>query len=363
MRFIKRVSLDKVAHCLVTDTLHDCLLRLNVASLKLCLVLDEGGKLKGTITDGDCRRAFMNKCSIASLASEIMVRDFTAFQPGESFEHMKMTLITNRLVGAPVVNGRQEPLFVVTSLDDAVPIDKVQRGSFFIMAGGRGSRLRPLTDRIPKPMLCVGDKPMLEHIIIKAKNDGFQDFILSVNYKRDMVKDYFGDGSRLGVSIRYVEEKQPSGTAGSLGLISSDMINFPVVVSNADVLTNICFRSLVDHHASGSAAMTVAGQIYTHNIPYGVLEIDEDHLIKAITEKPVVTKVINTGLYVIDRTVVERIKPDVFYDMPDLINDLLTEGIKVQQYVNLHSWLDVGSIEQYERANQNPAVYIGHGDI
>ena len=227
-------------------------------------------------------------------------------------------------------------------LQDLIALSQVSN-PVVIMAGGKGTRLRPLTNDCPKPMLDIAGKPMLEIIINQFVVHGFKNFYISVNYLKDQIIDYFGDGSRFGISIQYLIENEPLGTAGSLSLLPSS-INEPILVTNGDVLAKINpLHMLQDHYKSNSVA-TLAVRNYEHQVPYGVVCVDDDALV-GFDEKPIHSCLINTGIYCINPSLLNYIDPSTFVDMPSILSTCISDNKKVSVYLVQSSWIDVGRPE------------------
>lgn len=218
-----------------------------------------------------------------------------------------------------------------------------------LMVGGLGTRLRPLTETVPKPMLNVGNKPILETIIESFKNYGFSNFILSVNYKKEMIMDYFQDGTHLGVNIEYIEETKRLGTAGALSLLLERPME-PFFVMNGDLLTKINFEQLLDFHNETNSTATMCVREYEYQIPYGVIETD-NHKLLSIVEKPVNKSFVNAGIYVLNPAVLNYVPSGDFYDMPELYKKLINEEEKVAVFPLREYWLDIGRMDDYEKAN------------
>ena len=216
------------------------------------------------------------------------------------------------------------------------------------MAGGLGTRLRPLTEDIPKPLLKVGNKPILETIIKNFASHGFVDIVISINYKGDLIKNYFKDGSDLGVNITYVEENKRLGTAGALSLLA-DTPNEPFFVMNADLLTDVNFSHLMDYHCMGNSTGTMCVREYEYQIPYGVIQMEND-CITEIVEKPINKFFVNAGIYVLSSKVFDYIPKDKFYDMPTLFNTLIKEKLKTLSFPIHEYWLDIGRMSDFEQA-------------
>jgi NDP-sugar pyrophosphorylase family protein len=221
-----------------------------------------------------------------------------------------------------------------------------------ILAGGRGVRLRPLTYTIPKPLLPIGEKPILEEIIERLKTQGFDDLVIAVGYRAELIETYFRDGSHLGVTIEYVRETQPLGTAGPMGLVRDAALTAgddPLLVLNGDILTDLDMRAFIDAHRRAGDEMTVVTREFELHHPYGVIQV-EDGRIVGIMEKPSVVDTISAGIYAVRPSALELIPAGEFFDMPDLANRLLEAGRRVGAYAFDGEWLAIDRIEQLEDA-------------
>ncbi len=218
-----------------------------------------------------------------------------------------------------------------------------------IMAGGLGKRLRPLTYSIPKPLLPVGKKPILEIIIGQLHKAGFNDIILTVGYKAELIQAYFRNGSNFGVNISYIKEPQELGTAGSLKLIS-DVDKNPFLVINGDILTKLNFKTIMDYHFIKKVEMTVGVVSYNVQVPYGVINTMENGLISNIEEKPTHNYFISSGIYVLNPEIIEFIPNNTFYGIPHLINKLIEVNKKVSAYHIKEDWVDIGAMDDLEKA-------------
>ncbi|MCI7477621.1 MAG: alcohol dehydrogenase, partial [Selenomonadales bacterium] len=225
-----------------------------------------------------------------------------------------------------------------------------KKNKVLLMAGGLGMRLRPLTENCPKPLLRIGDKPILQIIMESFVKEGFLDFYISVNYKSEMIEEYFGNGEHFGVNISYIHEPKRLGTAGAVGLIP-DVIDEPIIVMNGDLLTNVNFSQLLAFHNNNNAVATMCGREYKIQVPFGVINYDNWE-IKSLEEKPMLTNFVNAGIYVLNPDVVKAVKKDEYLDMPDLFTQLISENKKVLVFPLRESWLDIGRMEDFERARQ-----------
>ena len=322
---------------------------LSSGGMRIVLVVDKKNKLLGTITDGDIRRALLKKISTDELAINIMNSSpKTAFAYQDRQE--LLTLMQNEdILHIPIVDDSNQVIGLET-FQNFVRNKKLDN-VVFIMAGGFGSRLRSLTKNTPKPLLKVGNQPILETIIQKFIACGFQNFYISIHYKAQMIKDYFGNGSLWGVNIEYIVEDTPLGTAGSLSLLPANLPNLPMIVMNGDLLTRIDFNFLLDFHHQKPGNSTLCVREYNHQVPYGVIEI-EGQYVKSLNEKPVNKYFVNAGIYVIDRPLVKKLKQKSFLDMPELFETFIEDGEKVNVFPIHEYWLDIGRIEEFERANR-----------
>ncbi|MGC9516198.1 MAG: nucleotidyltransferase family protein [Methanomicrobiales archaeon] len=220
-----------------------------------------------------------------------------------------------------------------------------------ILAGGKGTRLRPYTTTIPKPLMPIGDKAILEIVVHQLKEAGYEDIIMSIGHLGELIMAFFGDGSKYGVNISYTKEDQPLGTAGPLSLVRDEM-DGPFLMMNGDVLTDLNYREFMQHHQDKGAIATVALNKRVVNIDFGVTEINEDHQIVGYKEKPVIDYLVSMGVYIFSPEVLDYVEDDTYFDLPDLINRLISNGETVNGYVFDGYWLDIGRHDDYDRANR-----------
>jgi len=313
---------------------------------KIALVVSRDGRLLGTVTDGDIRRAVLRRESMDVPVEKIMNSDpkVVREQDGRTTLLALMQRLVVRHLPRVDKEGRLVGLFTI---DDLIA-PQVLDNWVVIMAGGRGLRLRPLTDDTPKPMLKVGAKPMLEHLLERLRGQGFWRFFLSVNYKSEVIESHFGDGTKHGVEIQYLRENKALGTAGSLSLLP-ETPTLPVLVVNGDVMTKVDLGDLVRFHGSVGSIATMGVREYRLQLPYGVVETT-DHQIIRMCEKPKQRHLINAGIYLIDPAALALIPKDEHYDMPDLFQKLLSEEQPTSAFHISEDWIDIGQLDDLRRA-------------
>lgn len=332
------------------STIRDALVRIGETGLQIAAVVDADERLLGVVTDGDVRRAILGGRSLEEPVHEIMNTHPICLKAGASREEQISTFAEHqRIHRIPVVDegGRIVGLHLA---EDLLPYSTANV-PVVIMAGGLGTRLRPFTDTVLKPMVAVGEKPILEHTIRKLQAFGFRKIYISVNYLREVIKEHFGTGERLGVEITYLEEDERLGTAGALRLLPGG-VGSPIIVMNGDILTHLNFRNLLDHFTSSATSATMCLRPYVHQIPYGVVSFDGEVLV-GIDEKPQHVHFINAGIYVLDRSVLDLIPPAGFYDMPSLYQRVMDDPAKTVTVFPIHEfWIDIGNPADLETARQ-----------
>ena len=314
---------------------------------QIALVTNAENKLFGVITDGDIRRAMLRNESLMSLAENIMFRDFRSLPSAATEEEALAFMRRETLHQIPALDeqGRVVRLFLLEELIKP----KKRPNPVVIMAGGEGKRLRPLTQDCPKPMLRVGGKPLLEIILEQCIDAGFQHFYLSVNYLKNQIQDHFGDGARWHVRIDYLVETQPLGTGGALSLLPQKPTE-PLLVLNGDVLTRVDYGRLLRLHDEHQAAATMCVREHTTQIPYGVVRMDDLHVL-TLEEKPVLSHYVNAGIYLLDPVLLDLVPQDCFFDMPTLLEKAMQRQHRVSAFPIHEYWLDVGHPETLERAH------------
>ncbi len=344
MKSLNKILIDK------NKTIKEVIDILNSTSSRFVVIVDKNKKLLGTITDGDIRRALLENFEINSLVKEIMNK-----KPITSFDKAKDETIINLMKKydiqhVPILNKKREIIDIKILQDLVFP--KKFENIVFIMAGGFGKRLLPLTKYTPKPMLKINDKPILEIIIDQFINLKFNNFYISTFYKSNIIKKYFGDGSQWNIKINYIKEKKPLGTAGSLGLLPKNIGSEPIIVINGDVLVNFNFYDLIEFHKNNKNKITMALRVKEDNIKYGVVQLSSSKRVKQIIEKPKTKYLINAGIYILNWEVVKKIKKNKKVDMTDLINESIKKNMKVGAYLIHEDWIDMGEEDDYKKASK-----------
>jgi len=338
-----------------TDSIHKVMTFIDKNGKGIALIVDEERRLLGTITDGDIRRAILARIDLEKSVSELLARkaDSPYSKPvtapvGTDRLILLQMIKEHGIRHIPLIDesGRVVDLVTIDDLlpDEAFPVQAV------IMAGGFGRRLLPLTEDTPKPMLPVGGKPLMEHIIEQLRGAGIKHINISTYYKSEVIMNYFGDGSRFDVDLKYINEDQPLGTAGALGLIKE--VNGPLLVINGDVLSQINFRAMLIYHQEHKADLTVAVSKYDLKVPYGVVESD-GVFVREVVEKPTLTFFVNAGIYLLEPSVYNYIPKNESFDMTDLIGRLIEEKRLVVSFPIVEYWLDIGRHVDYRKAQED----------
>lgn len=320
------------------------------SALRIAVVVDGDGRLLGTLTDGDVRRALLKRLPLSTPVEQVMCAVPQRAVAGWARERVLALMQEHDLLQVPIVDADGRVVGLETL--HGVLERRIRDNPVFVMAGGFGTRLHPLTHDCPKPMLKVGDRPILQIILERLIESGFHRFFFSTHFMPEVIQRHFGDGSKWGVSIRYVHEPEPLGTGGAVGLLPKDEIDAPVLLVNGDLLTTLDYRGLLDFHdASGSVATMCVGQ-YEHQIPYGVIESVGSRLVSMV-EKPVQRAFINAGIYVLSPDFVRDVPAATRVDMPALLENVLARGRQVSVFPLHEYWLDIGRIEDFHRAQHD----------
>jgi len=333
-------------------TLRETLECITKSGKQLALVVDAGGRLLGLATDGDLRKAILRGVSLDAPVDQAMNRSPQVAAPGLA-PGAALALMRRRAIRQlPVVDAEQRVVDLLF-LDDLVAPAPLPNAAV-IMAGGQGKRLRPLTEATPKPLLRVGGKPLLEIMIDRLRAAGIHEIWITLHYRSEMIREHFGNGSQLGVRIRYASpEAEPRGTAGALGDFRGKFTH-PFVVANADILTKCDFGEMLKFHVRNRAALTVGTVPYNVDLPYGILDVDGDQL-AGVTEKPRLEFTINSGIYVMSPDVPDMIGDGAVLDMPQLITNVKGHGQRVVAFPIREYWLDVGRLDDFHKAERDVA--------
>jgi len=321
-----------------TSTLQQAIRNLDESALQIVLIVAEHDVLLGTLTDGDIRRGLLRGCDMNCAVDTLMTRNPLVVPEVLPRTTVRQLMQTNKIHQLPVVD--QIHRVVGLHLWDELHSPGQRANLMVIMAGGLGTRLRPRTEDCPKPLLPVGGKPMLEHIIERAKAEGFGTFVLAINYLGHMIEDYFGDGGRWQVKIEYLREESPLGTAGAIALLEPRP-SLPVLVSNGDVLTDIRYSELLDFHCRHDAAATMAVRLHEWQHPFGVVRTNGVDIV-GFDEKPVTRAHINAGIYVLEPASIDVLNLGEPCDMPALFTRLNDRNARTIVYPMHEPWLDVG---------------------
>jgi dTDP-glucose pyrophosphorylase/CBS domain-containing protein len=337
------------------DTIRQAMMKIDVNLCGLVLIVDLQKHLLGTVTDGDIRRAILAGVNLETPVNELIktkqdphyLEPITA-QIG-TLPEVLLQIMQERIVRQiPLLNEEQQVVDLVT-LEDLVP-SPILGVQAVVMAGGMGTRLRPLTEDLPKPMLPVGGKPLLERIINQLRDVGIRQLNITTHYKSEKITEYFGGGENFGVVLNYVNEDKPLGTGGALGLMPKP--TEPLLVINGDILTHVNFKALLTFHREQGAMMTLAVRRYEVQVPYGVVEIDGAR-VTCLREKPQVGFFVNAGIYLLEPSVFEYIPGGKEFNMTDLIQWLLDAGQNVISFPVSEYWLDIGQHADYARAQDD----------
>ena len=315
-------------------------------AIKVAVVLSDDGLLLGMLSDGDIRRALLKGMSLDDSITSIINRDPVVANIDDTKERILELANEKKLHQIPIIsNGK---LIGIQDIREFLA-PKNKPNKVILMVGGLGTRLRPLTNDVPKPMLDVGNKPILHTIVENFAKYGYTDIIMCVNYKSEIIKEYFGNGDKFGVKIEYVLENQRMGTAGALSLLQKRPKD-DFFVMNGDLLTNVNFEYLHEYHKDSNACASICIRKYEMQVPYGVVNVRANK-VTSIEEKPTQSFFVSAGIYMFSPIVLDFIPKGVFYDMPTLFSELLKQGFAVYPFFIREYWLDIGKMDEYRRAN------------
>ena len=343
---------DKECNCvkiLLNSTIKEAVETLEKSKFKIVLIIDKDDVLKGTVYDGDIRRALLKGLSLSCKIDKVMSKNYIKVSNQVSYKEVKEIMKKNSIFHIPVTDVEDKLLGLHVLDKYAFEKDtKKYPNSVLLMAGGRGERLMPLTENCPKPLIKINGKPLLEIILEKCIKAGLRNFYISVHYLSDQIINYFGNGEKWDISISYLHEDKPMGTAGSLSLLPKT-INHPLLIMNGDILTKINIPQFLDFHENNSADITIAGSEHYYTSPYGVVEVEGINF-KSIIEKPTFKNFINAGIYIIDPSIIKDLNDEEYLDMPDLLNKRLRGNYKKVVYPIHEYWLDIGRIDSLNKA-------------
>jgi dTDP-glucose pyrophosphorylase len=328
------------------STIREAVRAIETTGAGIAFVVDADRHLLGTLTDGDVRRALLAGVSLDAPVIDSMTREFRSVSASRSRVDVLELMQAWSVNQVPVLSAEGR-LVALHLLRDIVGFQEIPNWAI-VMAGGRGSRLGALTNALPKPMIPIAGRPILERIVLQLIDAGIRTIYLSINYLGEVIERHFGDGSQLGCSIRYLREKEPLGTGGPLALLPLKP-NAPIVVMNGDLLTQAPIHPLLSFHDAGGQMATIALRRYFHEIPFGCVETDGE-LVRSLEEKPLMSRMVNTGIYVLDPAAIALITPGIPMTMPELITTMLARGETVRGFEFEEDWLDIGRREDLEIA-------------
>jgi dTDP-glucose pyrophosphorylase/predicted transcriptional regulator len=332
------------------DTMETAIKVLNKEALRIVLVVNKYDQLVGTVTDGDIRRGLIKQMQMNVVITKIMFKNPIVVSVKETKESILSLMNSLGLLQIPIIDSDRR----VVGLEVLQKLIKKNKydNPVFLLAGGLGKRLKPLTDSTPKPMLKVGTKPILENILNQFISVGFHNFYISTHYMAEKVQKYFGDGSNWGVSINYVHEEKPLGTAGGLGLLPNNLIDLPILIMNGDLLTKIDFIELLNFHLQEGGDATMCVREFDFQVPYGVVNL-KDHRVTSIVEKPVHRFFVNAGIYILSQSMLNEIDGINYLDMPQLLEDKIKNLGQINMFPVHEYWLDVGQMDQFSQAQRD----------
>jgi len=310
-------------------------------------VVNDKKEIIGSVTDGDIRRGLLNGNKLSDGITSFMNTDFKVVKEDENVIQKIADTKKLGIYFFPLVDENNKIIKIL----DLKHINTVIPATAVIMAGGRGERLRPFTDSVPKPMLVVGDKPIIEHNIDRLIKYGITKIIISVRYLSQVIIDFLGDGSKKGINISYVYEDEPLGTIGALGLIQ-DIDTEHILLMNSDILTNIDFEDFFKHYINNNSSMCIASIPYQVQVPYAVLDIKDNQILSFI-EKPSYTYYSSAGIYFLNKELQKYIPKNDFYNATDLMQNLILKGKRVVNYSMLNYWLDIGKHQDFMKAQED----------
>ncbi|MDB3987475.1 nucleotidyltransferase family protein [Candidatus Pelagibacter sp.] len=307
--------------------------KINKSKTKILFVVNENNKLLGSISSGDIRRSIRKKIDLNQSVQKIMFKS-----PKYLLKKEKIAVSKEYLICIPIVNNNRE----IIDFQFSQIVRKDKKNTIFLMAGGKGTRLLPLTKKTPKPLLKIKGIPIIEKIILNFRNQGFKNFTISVNYLAHKIKKYLGDGKKLRVNITYINEKKYLGTAGSLSLINLKKTIFPIIIANSDLISEIDYNNLISYHNKKTSDLTICAKNKIFKMPYGEIVQNQDK-IRKIIEKPSIYHLVNAGVYVANKGILKNIIKNEQLMMNEFINKQLKKNKKVYSYPVYENWIDIGN--------------------
>ncbi len=341
--------MNKEKYCISTNyTLRDAMKFIDTNAEQFAVALNADETIAGVITDGNIRRAIINGANLDDCVTKIMQKNFTSYTKATNASQALAIMEEKDFSHLPIVDvhGKLYAVWNRKELQNKTPLPH----AVVIMAGGLGTRLGALTQELPKPMLPVAGRPILEIVLESFRRVGFQNFYIALNYKAEVISDYFGDGNKFNCNIQYLHEKKRLGTAGALSLLPRQEHDF--IVSNGDILTHVNPRHLLLHHIVMRSSATMLAKRYSMQVPYGVIDTNEQGELVDIREKPIFDFRVSAGMNVISPEAVKYIPHDDFFDMPELFKTLMAKKEKTQLFETDAYWLDVGQVPDYEKAQR-----------
>tara|TARA_B100000925_G_scaffold282956_1_gene256346 strand:- start:4004 stop:5059 length:1056 start_codon:yes stop_codon:yes gene_type:complete len=317
--------------------------------LGIAVVVDKKKKLLGTITDGDVRRGILKFNDMKVPAYKIMEKSPKFLKHEKEIIKVEKFMSNRNILHVPILNHKNQVIDIKTK-SEFIRLNK-RKNIVFISAGGFGRRLQPLTNDIPKPMVKIENVPILQIIIKKFINYGFNNFIISTHFKSNIIKKYFSDGKKLGVNIKYIEESKPLGTIGSLSLVDAKKVKEPIIVINSDIITDLNFDDLLNFHKFNNSDVTICTSKYEYQIPYGEV-VSSNLRVKNLLEKPTKSIQISAGIYVLENNIIKKLNKNEYLDMPVLLKNLINSNKKVTIFPLYEYWADIGHFDQLKKVRE-----------
>lgn len=327
--------------------------KIDANSCGILFLVDDNNKLVGVITDGDIRR-FLIKTGDLNTKVSVFMNQKPMCLFAEEKGTARSRMLEKNITALPIVDRQKNVLDIILENEDVITgieSDALSDVPVIIMAGGKGTRLYPYTKILPKPLIPIGDIPILERIINRFCEYGALEYYMTVNYKKGMIKSHFAE-LQPNYHIEYVEEDQPLGTAGSIKLINKTF-DVPVIITNCDSLIGADYEDIYNHHKKSGNVMTIVSALKNIEVPYGVLRFAENGIVTAVEEKPKLSYLINTGMYIVNPEILEKIPENTFFHMTHLMDTLMKEGLQVGMYpISEDLFLDMGEFEEMRRMEE-----------